>query len=247
MSTTGSPTHESALLNQQVDMLARDAAALSGAISRGRAIRLVLFVGLVALIAWIVITSYQVGNRVINSPDYHKQLLDEFQNYVAAHQKDYSLQLQNLYTNTSPVITRAFYAQAKKDIPLYLSYAQKQTDTVIEDLNKKMTDRLTKRYDRLLSDRQDLIKNSFPDIKDEREQVRLQKNMEVAINNLIKRHYIDKMDDQVRLVISEWDTFPTAPPRQPQTESLEDQFVGQLMELMTYRLSHTSNMYNATP
>lgn len=247
MSTTGSPTHESALLNQQVDMLARDAAALSGSISRGRAIRLVLFVGLVALIAWIVITSYQMGNRVLNSEDYHKQLIQEFQNYVGAHQKDYSRELQHLYTNTSPVITKAFYAQAKKDIPVYMSYAQKQTDTIINDLNKKMTDRLTKRYDRLLGDRQDMIRNSMPEIKDPREQERLQKNMEVALNNLIKRHYIDKMDDQVRLVISEWDTFPTAPPRQAGTESLEDQFVGQLMELMTYRLAHTSNMYNAAP
>src|SRR5271156_1858557 len=81
MSTTGSQMHENALLNQQVEMLARDSAALSTATSRGRAIRLVLFVLLVAMLGFFCYSFYHMGDRMINGADYHKQLLDAAQKH----------------------------------------------------------------------------------------------------------------------------------------------------------------------
>lgn len=248
MSTAGSQTQESALLNQQVEILARDSAALAAAVNRGRVVRAILLLALVALLAWIITSFYKMGHMVMyGDNEYHAQLKDAAQKYLDEHSGIYMDQLKGIYDNTSPAVTKAFYAQSKKDMPLFLAAVEKQRDQLRTDLETQLRDRLTKRYEKLLADRQGMIKKEMPEVTDQQQQDRIEKNMQTALNHLIKRMYLDKMDEQLQLAFADWDNFPTAPPRQTGSDSLEDELQGSLLDLLSYRLAHTSASYNGAP
>lgn len=241
MSTGGPQTPDTALLAQQVDAVAREQAALSAAASRGRAIRLLLLLGLVAVLGITLVKFYKLGDQVLNSEEYHNKVLAELQNHIAANQTAYEGELRQLYVATAPVISDAVQKQVQKDIPVYVELVEKEKDKIIRELSEKLPQRLEKQYADLMARQQDALKKEYPEATDVNLHERLQKNLEKALNNVAKKYYLEAMQKQADAMMKTWDDFPTAPAPQRGQPSLEDQFTGTLVELVVYRFTHPNS------
>lgn len=238
MSTGGPQTPDTALLAQQVDAVVREQAALSAAASRGRSVRLLMYLGLLAVLAVTIFWMYRLGDKILNSDPYHQEVIQAVQEHIAQNQQIYMNELRQLMDAAAPVVTDAFTQQAKKDIPVYIDYLDKQRDEMIKELGKQLTDRVDKQYAGLMERQQDTLRKEFPESENPDFHKRVQDNLEKALNKVARRYFLEDMQKQTQAMLGLWDNFPTAPPPSKSEQSLEDQFSATLINLLMYRISH---------
>ena len=65
------------------------------------------------------------------------------------------------------------------------------------------------------------------------------KNIDVAMQKLIKKYYAEEMEAQFNQLKASIDQFPPAPAPKAGDPSAEDQFIAELMEMLRYKLSHS--------
>jgi hypothetical protein len=241
MSATGSETVQVPPSGEQVEALLRDCAALTRALERARKVRLALFLVTAVLVAVAVGMFYNLG-RQLRSQENLDRLRGIAEARLASNSGRYMAEVQLLVDHASPVLTDAFYKQSKKDLPSYLHAAGRQRDAFAEEMQARLAQRLDDRYRRALERHGKLWQEEFPLVKDEELHRKMTGNMHVAVERLVKKYYVDEMRGQTVALYDAWDHFPQADPAERGGPSLEDQFIAQLLEMLTLKLTETQGL-----
>src|SRR5438105_779094 len=100
MSSGGSSTTETAALNQQVEALVHESAALTAAIQQGRTVRSLLFLAVVAFVVVVCLVFYGMFNQV-QEKTFQDRMLASAQKQFNDKSKHYMDHMQALYERTS--------------------------------------------------------------------------------------------------------------------------------------------------
>lgn len=107
---------ETNAVDAKVAGVERQVQALEAALKTSRRSRQTILLGFIALIA-IVSWLFYPMLKTLQSKEFITKMSDEAQRYLEDHSEDYIREVQTLSDNVTPVITKAFYEQAKKDTP----------------------------------------------------------------------------------------------------------------------------------
>jgi hypothetical protein len=223
-------------LSQQSEAVQRAAAALSAATARSRGVRLGLMVAAVLLIAVICVEFYRLG-MYVQSPSYQDALLKAGQKSVADRSDKFTREFERLVEHTREPLTKAFSEQVRKDMPEFMKKAEKEKDTLAANLQEEFTKKVNSHYETLLKQQEDTLKKEFPSIQDPTTHERMIKNIDKAVQRLVKKFYVDDFRRQIDELIAGWDNFPEAKLPKPGEPSLTDQFIPALLQYAALRFS----------
>jgi hypothetical protein len=234
MSSAGSQSDEQ-VMTEQVRSVEREAAALASALANGRRVRLLLFLLVIAVAAIVTTSFYRLGARVTGEEN-RKQLLEIAQQRLTDNQDAYLKHVRTLVDETSPALTQAFTAQVKKDMPTYMKGMEKERDQLRENLSTELTKKLNAHYEKLLAQQDQTLKDEFPLVKDQVVHERMMKNIDLAVQKMIKKHYIDEMGNALENINHTLDDFPPAGPAQ-KGMTLSDELAANAIELLKFMWS----------
>jgi hypothetical protein len=223
-------------LSQQSEAVQRAAASLSAATARSRGIRLCLLVTAVLLIGYWCFKFYTLGMEV-QSPQYLDSLTKAGQKRVAERSDKFTQEFERLVDHTREPLTKAFSEQVKKDMPEFMKNAEKEKDTLSANLQEQFTKKVNAHYETLLKQQEDTLKKEFPSVQDPAAHERMIKNIDKAVQRLVKKFYVDDLRRQMDELIAGWDHFPEASMPKPGEQSLTDQFIPKLLQYLAMRIS----------
>src|ERR1051326_3673283 len=125
-------------------------------------------------------------------------------------------------------------------MPKYLDGLEKQRERVAKTLEDNLRDRLDRHYGRLLENQQRNLENEFPQFKDPKQHERMVKNIDLAIQKMVKHYYIDEWEGQFKLLFDTWDSVQ--PAAVPKDTIAEDLLVGEMIELLKYKLAYPQGL-----
>jgi hypothetical protein len=231
-------------LSQQSEAVQRATKDLESAMARARGIRLCLGLAAVLLIAVICVKFYALGMDV-QSPEYQNALLATGQKRLAAKSDDYSKQLELLVERTKDPLYKAFNDQINKDMPVFMKEMEKEKDKLASNMEEEFTKRINKYYEGLGTQEQEALEKEFPSIKDPATRDRMVKNVDKAVQGLIKKYYVDDLRREIEEMQGTWESFPTAAPPKAGDPSLMDQFIATLLQYLALQLSRSGIMPKA--
>jgi hypothetical protein len=231
-------------LSQQSEAVQRASAALSAAMARARGVRLCLAVAAVLLIALICFQFYALGMD-LQSPEYQDALLSTGQKRLAERSDQYSKHFEILVAKTSPALSKAFTEQINQDMPNFLKQMEKEKDTLAAHLEDEFGKRVNTYYEGLRSRQEEMLKQEFPTIKDPATYEKMVKNIDKAVQNLVKKYFVEDFRRQIDELQSTWDHFPAAEAPKKGDPSLMDQFITTLLQYLAIQLSRSGLLQKA--
>jgi hypothetical protein len=174
----------------QIQGIKRNVDALQAAIARARQVRLLMVVVLIVVLAVIVYMYMQLARRVTSEP-FVNELGQLAQKHVTENQDAYEKEVQLFVDKSYPIVSKAFTAQAQKDLPKFTEAFDQERDAFIASLRERMDEKLADKYTQLLKQHEDLIVAEFPELKDQATRERVIANFQLVIEKLVKRNYGD--------------------------------------------------------
>jgi hypothetical protein len=221
---------------EQLEAVLRQTNALSAAFKRAQQVRLIAFLVLVLFVAglgWVVVAKA----KAFASEKNLEKIADIAGKHLEKNQDKYLKQMQILVDKVSPPISKAFYAQAKKDSPQLFNTIEKERQPFLDDLEGKFRGHLVRRYDHLQPRYENILKQEFPQFKDPKQQKRMQAHFQRAVQKLLDKYYVDDLRKEMEKLFVTWDNFPAADIKKGEPP-VEDQFLESLMVLLSHRLTH---------
>jgi hypothetical protein len=223
-------------LSQQMEAIDRAAADLKAATARGRSIRLALLVAAVLLVGVVVVSFYRLG-MYVQDPRYGNALRELGTKRLTDNSDKYRAQFERLVDNAGPPLREAFNEQAKKDLPEFMKQIDKEKDTLAANLEKDFSEKINAHYEKLTAQQENTLKEVFPGIKDQKTQERMLKNIDKAMQKLVKKYHVDELRKQVEDIVATWDHFPEANAPKAGELSLADQLIQNLLQVLALKLS----------
>ena len=240
MSTNSPETDDLAELSRRVEAIMQESASLSAAMTRVRLVRLVLFLGLIAIALITVYKFYALGDHLRSDENLNK-LADAAEARLEKRNDAYMREVQQFVDHSSPVVSRAFYDQARKDLPDFVTDLSKERDVFTANLESQLSGKVDAHFARVQLQADRAIAEAFPEVSDEERKKRMVANIEIATQRLAKRYYLHEIEERLNGpdgIYANLDKFPAAAPAQKGDASLEDQLTGKLLDLLSYRLAH---------
>lgn len=231
-------SNEADNLTQQMENIVRESDALIAAMQRARAIRLLLFVALVAFVLVTVLKFYQLAEPYRGEAN-QKILLAKVQDRWNRNSDRYVKEVEKLVEKCTEPLTTAFYDQAKKDLPSYFKKVEGERDTLLVNLERELAEKLTIQHQDSEGKYKRMLQAEFPTLQDERVHAKMVDNVQKAVNNLVKRYYVQELHDELQAFYNTWDQFPVAEKPAKGAEPLEDELVAALLLILQHRLAHT--------
>ena len=241
MSTETVPTADTGGLNEQVEAVVRETKALMAAQAAGRRARLLLLLVFIVFVGVVCYAFLGLGNKLLG-PENRDALVKAAQERLLKNQGESMKELQKLIESSSPVLTTAFMTQAKQDLPKYMQGLEKQRDALRSSLEVKLSKKLDERYAETLDRHAKIMKEEFPQYNDEALQARMRENINMALEKLVKKYYVDEMNRHMDALYTTWDNFPAADPPKAGGVSTEDQLVVELTDWAKYIMSHSPSV-----
>jgi hypothetical protein len=220
-----------------IEGIIRECEAMKGALARARMLRLLLLAALATFVAIAVWMFYDLGMK-LQGEENLKRIETLAKQRLSGNSDEYMKEVQLLVDHSSPVVTQAFSAQVKKDLPGYLQALEKERDQFAEELLEQFWLRLDRHYRAAMAKHIALMEAEYPELKDKQTRERLVDNMAAASKTLVRKYYVEELQGQMTALYDGWDHFPAATPAVGGEAPLEDQFIATLLELLTYKLSH---------
>jgi hypothetical protein len=239
MAATGSATVEAQPSAAQVEELLRVCEGLQRALARAKRVRQFLLIATLAFVVIVCYMFYSIGKRF--TPDHMGELQAMAQERLAKNSDEYMRELRTLADNARPVVVDAFLKQAKKDMPVYMHAAGQEREKFVDEMQERVSKSLLEHYGKVLDSHQKLLEEEFPLIKDQETHRKMMGNLHLAVEKLVKKYYVDEMKGQLLALYDGWDQFPRADAPASGDPTLEDQFVGGLMEFLTKSLTDEQN------
>jgi len=236
MSTAGPDGVGASSSTPTIEAVIRECEALKAALARARTMRLVLLTALAVFVGVTAWTFYGLGQK-LKSEENLRQLEALAKQRLVDNNDKYMKEVQLLVDHTSPVVTQAFYTQAKKDLPGYLQAFDKERNQLADGLQQQLLERMDAHYKAAIQKRIGLMEAEYPELKDPEVRERLVNNLAAASRALAKKYYVDEMKVQLTAFYDAWDHFPAADPPGQADPPIGDQFIGALLELLQHNMS----------
>ncbi|MDA1163229.1 MAG: hypothetical protein O3B13_09020 [Planctomycetota bacterium] len=240
-------------IDARVQAVRGQVAALEAALNASRKSRQIILLGLVAVIAVVAYLFYGLASR-LRSEEYITNLSAEAQTYANNNADTYMREVKTLTDNVTPVITKAFYEQAKKDTPKLTLAMNKERELLMKNVQARLEKQINDQYAKILADYEEILLTEFPKVDDDIIRRRIMVNFREAMNRMVKRFYADQFQRELQAMYDTWDEFPIADAVEEGDVPMEDQLVGYLLELTTLKLSGKGELLtteressNATP
>jgi len=223
-------------MGNRVEAVERQVAALTATLSATRSTRRLLTLGYVIFFCVFGFLFYRLVM------DFQKkESLDQLVAKVQQRLQDTTLeklkrQTMSLVDTARPVLTDAFYAQAKADASKYAEALEDERDMLMVNLQERMERQLQDHYKAILQRHEAVLKEEFPDLNDEQLN-QMASNIEKATQQLIDEYYVERMRTELEDMFKTWDEYPIADPPGPRDIPLEEELIGLLMEILTSKLS----------
>jgi multidrug efflux pump subunit AcrB len=221
----------------EVDAVLREATALTAALRSARLVRRLLLLVLVLFVAGLCYFIYQEFNHFA-SEQYRNELMATAQKRLEANQEKYMKEVEGLYQRNYPIITEAFYAQAKQDMPRFLQDIEKERDTLAQRLQEQLEQRLNKKYETVVAQHQKTIDQELPGTQDEVMKQRITKNLTLAVQKVSKKYYVEELHSQIQTLYQTWDAFPPAKDPGKGELPIEDQLLSALLDVLQDKLAN---------
>ena len=228
-------------IGARVQAVQSQVTALEAALSTSRKSRQIILLGLVAVIAVVAYLFYGLANQ-LRSEEYITELSTEAQTYANNNTDAYMREVKTLADNVTPIITKAFAEQAKRDTPKLTLAMNKERALLMKNVQARLEKQINDQYAKVLADYEEILVKEFPKADDERIRRRIMANFREAMNRMVKRFYADQFQRELQAMYDTWDEFPIADAVEEGDVALEDQLVGYLLELMTMKASGTGNL-----
>jgi hypothetical protein len=223
-------------VTEQLDGVLNELKALHAANARASTVRLLLLlvaIGVVATIGWTVVARA----REFSSEKNVRKLMDVATTRLEKNKDDYMRELETLADRVAPVISEAFAEQSRRDMPQFLKALDKERGPLVDNLQATFTDKLTHRLDKMKPELEAMLLKEFPKLQDKKVKDALVANMDRAIDNLLRKYYVEDFRHEVAVMYDTWDQFPPAPAPTKAEATNEDQFLGALIELLKFKLT----------
>ena len=225
-------------LDGRIEALERQTAALTAALAQAQRVRLWITLALVAFVGLTITVFYRRAEQ-LNSTENRARLAELAQQSLDDHADDFMRQLEALARTAGPVVTQAFYEQAKNDLPKYLQATERERDQLVKNLQERLQTKLATRFEKSLERHELLLKQEFPTAGNDEIRERMMKNVETALRKLSQQYYGDELSNQMEEFYDTWDQFPSAQRPGKGEAALDDQLIGTLLELLTVKLKST--------
>ncbi len=236
----GVTTPDSAAIEQTVDAIQKKLQELDASLKATRTTRLVIVGGFLLLIVVTGGLFYSLGRRV-QDKSYQQELLAAARTRIESNSDQYMKQVHQFVDDATPVVTKAFYEQSKKDMPLYLDAISQERGHLLDNLESRLNEQVSSKYETLLKQIENNLLKDFPEASDPVVHDRMIANVRLALNRLVKRYYADEFKQELAEMYEVWDTFPVAAAPDKNDAPLEDQLVGSLLDLMVMKAAGDPN------
>lgn len=225
---------DSAPIEQTVDAIQRKVQELDTSLKATRTTRSVIVGGFLVLIVVTGGLFYSLGRRV-QDKSYQQELLAAARTRIESNSDLYMKQLHQFVDDATPVVTKAFYEQSKKDMPLYLDAISQERSRLLDNLEARLNEQVDSKYGTLLKQIEQNLVKDFPEASDPVVHDQMIANVRQALNRLVKRYYVDEFKQELAEMYEVWDSFPVAAAPDKDDPPLEDQLVGSLLDLMVMK------------
>ena len=231
-----STTPELEQLVSRLDELQRRSDALTAALERSRQTRRMI---MVAFLAFVIIAGWRFYALAdtIRSKEYQDRLMVALQKSVATNQDTFSKEAQKLVDGITPVVSTAFTEQSKKDLPLFMQVIDKERQMLMDGLPQRLSKHVEDHHHEMLRRHEKLIQTEFPAVQDAEVRNRMMANACTALDRLVKKYYVDEFEKEFRLMSDTWNDFPPADKPGVGDPPLEEQLMGELMDLVAVKMS----------
>jgi len=240
--TSETPTSGDAPVDQPAQSLEAQLANLEaalGSVKRTRRIIVVLFLAFIVLVGFMLVS---IANE-FTSEKYREDLIAAAEKQLELNTPDYMREVETLAKEVTPVVTKAFYSQVKKDTPLYAGAFDREKEILAKNLRTRIEQQVNDYYDSALDKYEAELVKSFPKAQDENVRRRLKANLRRSLNELVKQFYADELERELTELYEVWETFPPADIPDEGELPLEDQLLGYLFEMLTIKMSgHGTNI-----
>ena len=236
-SETPSTSAVDAKLEQLAGVLEQKIEALHSALAFARNVRIGLIVIVVALVGVFSIQLFNFG-RSLQSPAYIGDLRTRGEKRLAERQGMLTQELETLIKESSPVLTEAFYDQAKKDLPLFMTVVGNEREYLLNSLEKKYRTFLESRHDKLLEKYEAVIFEELPEAKDPEIRKKMMANLEKLSHKLVDKYYIHDLSENILQLYNAWDQFPVAAAPEANDPPMNDQLIAAMLDVLSVKLAH---------
>jgi hypothetical protein len=224
----------------RVGAIESESRAVVAALGRARTYRLLLLVLVFAFAAISVNAFYQLFTGFM-AKEQLDALVKKAEDRLTKRSDLLTKQVEQLVNHSAPKISAAFGEQAKQDLPQFLRAAGVERDALVENLQVQLESRMQAHYKKLLERQQKIIDEEYPDVQDPKLREAMMANILVAVDRATKKYFIDELKTELEGMYAMWDQFPVAEPPGKDDVPLEDQLVGNMIELLKIKLSQTPN------
>lgn len=214
----------------QIQSLSRNVDELKAAISRARQVRLLMVVVLMIVLVVIVYMFMNLAKRVTSEP-FVNELTTLAQKHVTDNQDKYQKEVQQFVDTSYPIVSGAFSDQATKDLPKFTEAINGQRETFVNNLRERMDEKISKKYQDLLAQHEEMIVAEFPELKDKETRDRVLANFQLVIEKLVKRNYGDQFDEESKKLIALWESFPAAEEPSEMDAKLEEKLLENVLHV----------------
>ena len=234
--TGASGSTEMEQLNSRLDELQRRSEGLTAALERSRNTRrriMLAFLVFVIIAGWGFISLA----KSVGTEKYQKRLVTALGKSATDNAEDYTREIQKLVKGITPVVSAAFSEQATKDMPVFMQMIDKERQSLMTDLPKTMSDRVEKHHRELLRRHQKLLQTEFPAVESPEVRDRMMNNACTALDRLVQKYYLDEFKREFQVMSEAWNDFPPAAAPGKGDPPLEEQLLGELMDLTAVKLA----------
>jgi hypothetical protein len=122
----------------------------------------------------------------LQSEEYITSLGTEAQTYLDNNSAEYMKKVQTLSEKITPVITKAFYEQAKKDTPKLTLAMNKERELLMKNVQARLEKQINDQYAKVLTDYETILITEFPKAEDDNIRRRVMANFREAMNRMVK-------------------------------------------------------------
>ena len=233
-------------IDSKVDALQQQVDAVVAALAAGKSTRQLIFLAFLAFVGISVWSFYSLAKR-IQSEEYKQQLLASIQKEVEANQEEFSKETQQLVQSLSPVVTTAITEQSQKDAPLFMQAFDVQRNKLVDELPDKLIEEVRKHHEALIRKHETLFLTELPAAQDPKIRDRMMANVVVALNSLVKKYYAAEFKRHFVGMSETWNDFPPAALPEKGDAPLNEQLMGELMDLVAVKLARHKAGTNTEP
>jgi len=234
MTSENSPTVENEVLLAKIGAIEQEIAAVKAAVRWSSVIRLSLLIAVIALLVGAVWMFYNLAMEFTSKENL--DLLAAKARERAEQTADPALkELRGLYDNCRPVLIEAFQKQVEADMPKYTEVLAKQRDELVDNLQFRLSEKITARYEGAEKQYQAILQEEFPQVQDPEMLVQVYASISQIMDKLVEKYYSGQLREEIEELSKTWEEFEMADFPAAEDPTLEQQIIASMLKVAALR------------